>query len=65
MIKRKQKMLKKKQRMVFFINPTILTGERAKDKYSLEKLFLEKWKFHDKKHIDVRYRWPISQKELA
>ena len=51
--------------MVFFINHNVLTGERAKDKYSLEKLFLEKWKFHDKKHIDVRYRWPISQTELA
>ena len=58
-------MLKKKQRMVFFINHNVLTGERAKGKYSLGKLFLEKWKFHDKKHIDVRYRWPISQKELA
>jgi len=58
-------MLKKKQRMVFFINHNVLTVERAKDKYWLGKLFLEKWKFHDKKHIDVRYRWPISQEELA
>ena len=34
-------------------------------RYSFGHLFLEKSKFHDKKHVDVRYRWPISQEELA
>ena len=39
MIKRKQKMLKKKQRMVFFINHNVLTSEREEGQIFVGKTF--------------------------